>query len=267
MVATCIVLISIMIFFLILFAYTLFLVINRPIKKLYEIRLKQKDFCPISKMPKEFLEYIIILEDIHFYEHHGFSVEMIRKSAIVNFEAGRIIVGGSTITQQLAKNLYLSFKKTYIRKIIELFIAVYIEHVLSKEKILELYLNIIYFGMGKYGVVDAARFYFNKYIYDLTINQMFVLASVISSPTKGNPIQYPEMFETIKAAKIKTLIKKGGYTEERVAIFRAHKPPCIDEELRKKDEYTECFSKKTVLKNERFGIQVALEDFGVLIVK
>lgn len=262
MIAIGITLVLIALFFLILFAYAVYLVSKRPIKKLYEMRASQRDFCALSKMPKEFLEYILVLEDVYFYKHHGFSLEMIRKSAKANFKAGRIVAGGSTITQQLAKNLYLSFKQIYIRKIIELFIAIYIENVLSKEKILELYLNIIYFGMGNYGVVDAARFYFNKDISDLTSNQMFVLASVISAPTKGNPIEYPEMFETIKATKIRILMKKGGYTEEKVKIFKAHKPPCIDEELKDSDEYTKRFSKKAVMKNERFGIQVALEDFG-----
>ena len=102
---------------------------------------------------------------------------------------GRHIVrGASTITQQLAKNLYLRFTKSYLRKLAELFIALYLERILGKNRILELYVNIIYFGNGVYGISEAARFYFDKRVRELSLNQMVMLTIIPSAPTMGNPI-------------------------------------------------------------------------------
>lgn len=120
----------------------------------------------------------------------------------MNYQAKKIVYGGSTITQQLAKNLYFRFTHNYLRKASEALIALLMERKLGKERILEMYANIIYFGNGVYGISDAVRFYFSKPVSDLTLNQMFMLACLPAIPTRGNPIQYPEVFERVRNRRL-----------------------------------------------------------------
>jgi penicillin-binding protein 2A len=144
---------------------------------------------PLSKLPEELIHAIIAVEDQRFFEHWGVDVRGIARSAWTNFRAGSVVQGGSTITQQLAKNLFLTSDRTYTRKFREVITAYRIEQNYSKEEILELYLNQIYFGEGTWGIQDAARVYFGKDVQDIKISEAALLAALPKAPTHYSPFQ------------------------------------------------------------------------------
>ena len=227
---------------------------KRPIMRFYEERSSQKDYCPYEQIPKKMAEYVVTIEDDRFFDHKGFRYDSIRYAYKRNRKEKKIIAGGSTITQQLAKNMYFHFRRSYFRKIIELVIAIRIEHKLSKEKILELYLNIIYFGNGQYGICDAAEFYFDNDVRSLSINQIFILACIIAAPTASNPIQHPDVFWRIRNQWLS--VKKNGYfvvPAEDAAVIRENSIERIDPKLKVNDEYTIHFPETIPMINERFG--------------
>ncbi|MDO5459631.1 MAG: biosynthetic peptidoglycan transglycosylase, partial [Eubacteriales bacterium] len=126
--------------------YALLLMRKRPPLSLYESRRAQPDFQPLAGIPPLQIKLILRQEDTAFYTHRGYNMDNIRRACEKNLRARRIVRGGSTITQQLAKNLYLRFTKTFLRKAVELVIALALERELGKERILELYLNTVYYG-------------------------------------------------------------------------------------------------------------------------
>ena len=228
--------------------------LNRPLKNLYAERSSQQDFCPYSEIPEKLISFMLLTEDIHFFEHSGYRTAAIKGAFRLNRRSGRIITGGSTITQQLAKNLYFHFRKSYLRKAIELIIAIQAERKLGKEKIMELYLNIIYFGNGIYGISDAARFYFEKNVNELSDNQMFILACIPSAPTAGNPVQHPEKFVRIRNKVLaREERKKINVPEEVFESISFYNAECLDPELRKNEGETAGFPQTIVMLNERFG--------------
>lgn len=228
---------------------------RRPIDAFYETRKAQADFVPLQDLPERLVQFTVESEDSDFYTHGAFCWEGIRDAVQVNREAGKIAVGGSTITQQLAKNLYFRFEHSYMRKATELVIALEAERKLGKDKILELYLNVIYYGNGVYGVGDAARFYFNREPKDLTVNQMFILAILPVVPTRGNPIQHPAAFERFRDKRMKlfTSPRRSIFSEEEAALIYSYHADCLDPDLRKPDEFTDTYPQYITLTNERFG--------------
>jgi len=125
---------------------------------------------------------IIVAEDSKFLQHHGFDYESIQNALKKNLEQGSITVGGSTITQQLAKNLFLSEKKSILRKVQEAIITVMLETVMSKQRILEIYLNVIEWGNGVFGVEAAAQHYFGQTAATLNADQATYLAAMVTNP-------------------------------------------------------------------------------------
>ena len=228
---------------------------RRPIEKIYEVRAGQPDFVPLCDLPERLVRLTLESEDSEFYSHKGYSPEGIRDAVQINRRAREIATGGSTITQQLAKNLYFHFGHSYLRKASELLIALEAERKLGKDKILELYLNIIYYGNGVYGVGDAARFYFGKEPKDLSVNQMFILAILPVVPTRGNPIQHPEAFERFRDKRIKLLSspKHAVITPEEADLIRSYHADRLDPDLRQADEFTDGYPQYITLTNERFG--------------
>ncbi|MBU4485151.1 monofunctional biosynthetic peptidoglycan transglycosylase [bacterium] len=144
-----------------------------------EIKIK---WVKLNEIPDNLKRAIIVAEDSNFYRHPGFNWKEILRAARRNWEAGKVIRGGSTITQQLAKNLYLSPKKTTWRKIKELLISLKLERELSKDRILEIYVNVIHWGAGRYGIANASKFYFNTTPDKLTKEQAVYLAAIIPNP-------------------------------------------------------------------------------------
>ena len=137
----------------------------------------------LEQMPAYVPAAFIAPEDRRFYDHHGFDPKGLWRAAWVNWRAGHVVQGGSTITQQLAKILFLTSDRTYSRKMNEVMDAAAIEQELSKKQILELYLNRIYLGPGAYGVDGASRVYFGKSARDLTLSQAAMLATLTRAPS------------------------------------------------------------------------------------
>jgi membrane peptidoglycan carboxypeptidase len=140
-----------------------------------------KDISPL------FLLGVLESEDQSFYRHSGIDLKSTSRAVVSNLKAGRLVEGGSTITQQLAKNLFFSFEKKFERKIAEIFVVRQLESQLTKNEILELYCNIAYFGEGNYGIQEATSFYFNKLPSDLTSEEAKVLVKTLKSPSYYNP--------------------------------------------------------------------------------
>jgi monofunctional biosynthetic peptidoglycan transglycosylase len=131
---------------------------------------------------------VIVAEDASFYQHDGFDWEGIREAAARNIETGRLARGGSTITQQLAKNLYLSTDKNLLRKVNEAWITWSLERHLTKKRILEIYLNVVEWGDGIYGAEAAARHHFGKHAANLTLSEATLLAAILPAPLKNDPL-------------------------------------------------------------------------------
>ena len=144
-------------------------------------------YVKLDKIPRSLRQAVIAVEDARFYSHSGFDVMGIARAAVVNVEAGEIEEGASTITQQLAKNLFLSSEPSFTRKAEELLLAMDLEQHFSKDKIIELYLNTIYFGSNYYGIYDAAQGYFGKKPQDLTIGETTMLAGLPNAPSLYSP--------------------------------------------------------------------------------
>jgi monofunctional glycosyltransferase len=144
-------------------------------------------WIPFSHISKDLIDAVIVAEDGTFYSHGGVDWFEVRESIEKNIDEGRAARGASTITQQLAKNLFLSTSKDPIRKFKELIITLLLEHQLGKKRILELYLNVIEWGRGIFGVEAAARTYFGKSASELTLDEATRLAAVIPSPLRHSP--------------------------------------------------------------------------------
>ena len=162
-----------------------------------------------SAISPYFIQAIIASEDSRFYDHKGIDVFSILRSVIKNLMNRKIVQGGSTITQQLSKNMFFSFKRKWKRKFKEMLIAFQIETMFSKEEILEAYCNQIYFGHGKYGVEEASQFYFGKESKFLNINESAMLAGFVSMPVKANPLRNFNLAQKKKVAVLIRMQKVG----------------------------------------------------------
>ncbi|MBW2058264.1 MAG: PBP1A family penicillin-binding protein [Deltaproteobacteria bacterium] len=147
---------------------------------------------PIDEIPQFLIDAFVAAEDSRFFEHKGLDYQAIVRALLKNIEAGEIVQGGSTITQQVARSLLLSNERSWSRKIREAILAARIERYLSKREILHLYLNQIYLGHGAYGVEAAAENYFGKKVTDLNLAEAAVLAGLPRAPSKNSPYDYPE---------------------------------------------------------------------------
>ena len=145
------------------------------------------NWIPLDSIPKIIQEVALIAEDAKFFEHQGFDLEQIEYAVVANHQAGKKARGASTITQQVAKNLYLSREKEMSRKLREAVITLVMEHYLSKERILEVYLNIAQFDDGVFGIREASRHWLKKEPKDLTQDEAINLVCLLPSPTKWNP--------------------------------------------------------------------------------
>lgn len=154
---------------------------------LAEYSRERRLYLPISATPKLLISAFISAEDKNFYKHNGIDPEGIVRALVANFRSGGRPQGASTITQQVAKNFLLTNERSYERKIREMLVALRMESVYSKDKILELYLNEIYLGMGNYGIAAAALNYFNKSVNELTLAEAAYLAALPKGPNNYNP--------------------------------------------------------------------------------
>src|SRR6185295_17768495 len=157
-----------------------------------ELFTERRALLPLSKIPVDLQNAVIGVEDDQFFNHWGISPKGILRAAVKNFFSGRVVQGGSTLTMQLSKLIFLTRERTISRKIKEVLLALQIERNFAKPEILQLYLNQAYFGQGAYGVQAAATTYFGKEIPTLSLAECAMLAGLLRAPGLYNPFQHPE---------------------------------------------------------------------------
>src|SRR5213595_2299901 len=163
------------------------LILDRKDKIFGQIYVENRETVPYDQLPRDLINAVVAVEDAKFYQHRGYDVLGIIRAALKNVTAGHVRQGGSTITQQLARNSFALKEKTFRRKLLEIFLARRIEENFSKQKIMELYLNRIYFGGGLYGAEAAARGYFGKSAREMSLAECATLAGLIKSPNRLSP--------------------------------------------------------------------------------
>lgn len=204
----------------------------------YEQGLENRQWVPLEDISEHFINAVIVAEDKHFYKHKGFDLKRTLMALWKNLRTWSLKEGASTITQQYARNLYLSHEKTWLRKVKEAFYTIRLEMFYSKDDILEGYMNTIYFGHGAYGIETASDYYFNKRAKELTIAEATLLASIPRGPTYYSP------HNDLKRAKarqihILRLLKHQGVVDD------------TDYTLAKREHLT--FTKKKRPMQVRFG--------------
>jgi penicillin-binding protein 1A len=162
-------------------------ILDRNDKIFGQIYVENRETVPYEQLPRDLINAVVAVEDAKFYQHHGYDLWGITRAALKNLIAGHVRQGASTVTQQLARNSFALKEKTFRRKLLEIFLARRIEDILGKQKIMELYLNRIYFGGGLYGAEAAARGYFEKPARDMTLAECATLAGLVKSPNRLSP--------------------------------------------------------------------------------
>lgn len=172
------------------------------------------DAARIHELPRYVPLAVVAIEDRRFYSHFGIDPIGLARAMITNYRAGHVVQGGSTLTQQLAKNLFLKPERTYERKFQEAVLALWLENKYSKDEILQLYLNRVYFGAGAYGIEKAAQTFFGKSAKDVNISEAAILAAVLKAPSKLNPIKHPKRAARRANEVIKDMIESGFITRQ-----------------------------------------------------
>ncbi len=171
---------------------------------------------PLQQVPEQLLDILLLVEDRNFYYHHGVAPLGILRALYANFRAGRTVQGGSTLTQQLVKNMFLTREKTLVRKLNEAIMALLLEYHYSKDQLLEAYINEVYLGQqyanGIYGFGLAAQFYFDKTLSELTIDEMALLVAQIKGPSYYDPRRHPK-----RALQRRDLVLRLMYEQQQIS--------------------------------------------------
>src|SRR5262245_43610410 len=191
---------------------------NSPVFTIFK---EQRIEVPLERISPNLTKAVLAIEDQRFYEHSGVDPIRIAAAVLRNLQAGRRAEGGSTITQQLARQSFLTRDKTYRRKIQEVILAATIEREFSKKEILELYLNKVYFGDGLYGVEAASLGYFGKHATDLTVDEAALLAGLIQSPSSYAPTVNPDRALARRNVVLQAMLNDGAI--DNAAFERARK--------------------------------------------
>jgi penicillin-binding protein 1A len=215
---------------------------GRPIGEFFTER---RTSVPLTQIPVDLQHAVMAIEDAEFYDHWGINPRAILRAFMANLKAGRVVQGGSTLTQQLAKTIFLTRKKTYTRKFKELLLTLQIEKRYSKDEILQLYLNQIYFGGGAYGVQAASRLYFDKEVNELNLSECALLAGLVRSPNRYSPLRNPTLAEgrrsiVLDRMRLMKFIEKAEEDEanaisleDLTGNIRAREAPYFVEEVKK----------------------------------
>lgn len=169
-----------------------------------------------NSLPKNLINAVIVTEDKRFFNHFGIDIKGILRAAYINIKKGRIVQGGSTITQQLAKNLFLTPERSFTRKLHELILSLWLELRFSKKQILSIYLNRVYLGSGTYGVQAASEKYFNKKVEDLNLYESAVIASLLKAPSRYNPIANKSLSQKRASLVLENMAKNKMITTTKV---------------------------------------------------
>ena len=174
----------------------------------------------VAELPAHLPQAVLATEDRRFYRHFGMDVIGFARALVANIHAGRVVQGGSTITQQLAKNLWLTPERSIIRKLKELMLAVWLEARLEKRQILALYLNRVYLGAGSYGVEAAARRYFGKSARAVTLSEAALLAGLLKAPSRYAPTNDLRRARERAAEVLDNMVEAGYLTRQRAAAAK-----------------------------------------------
>lgn len=168
----------------------------------------------VKELPKHLVEAVLATEDRRFYEHAGIDPLGIARAMVVNITKGRMAQGGSTITQQLAKNLFLTNDRNMQRKIQEAMLAIWLEYQLSKDEILSAYLNRVYLGSGVYGVSAASKLYFGKDVREINLREAAILAGLLKAPSRYSPLNNPKLAKE-RSDVVLTAMVDAGYIKKK----------------------------------------------------
>lgn len=186
--------------------------IENKIKEIKNI----ENYTELNNISQDLIDAVIAVEDHRFYVHKGIDLISTTKAIFTNIKQKELVTGGSSITQQLAKNMYFSQEKTFTRKFAEVFIVSYLEENLKKDEILELYLNTIYYGNGYYGIGDAALGYFNKTPNELTFNEATILAGLPNAPSAYSLTEHEDLAKKRQKQVIDSMIKYKYITQKEL---------------------------------------------------
>ena len=188
-------------------------------EKVAEIRSK-KDYLKIDKIPLTFKNALIAIEDHRFESHGAVDFISIARAILVNITERDLVQGGSTITQQLAKNTFFTQESSLSRKIAEIFAAADIENNYSKDEIIELYMNIIYFGDGYYGINAASHGYYNKEPLELNLDEITILAGLPNAPSVYSPSNNPDLARQRQKQVISRMVEYGYLSQEEADTLK-----------------------------------------------
>ncbi len=211
---------------------------------------------PLSSISPILRDAVISIEDERFYRHHGVDLEAVVRALVVDIKTGRKIEGGSTITQQYVRNIFLTPEKTFKRKIKEAVLAFQVENLYSKDKILEKYLNTVYFGQGCYGIETASQVFFGKSAKDLTLPEAALLAGVIRSPNRYSPYTNPQDARKRRNIVLNKMLELDFITKEEAE--NAQKSPLIVKAIAQKKLLAPYFVE--------YVKQILLDKFGANLV-
>lgn len=198
-------------------------VYDRNNKKIGEFARERRTLVPFERIPKDVVNAFLAAEDDQFYQHGGINYVAILRAAMANLRAGHTVQGASTITQQVAKTLFLSPEQTIVRKLREALLSMQMEENLSKDEILYLYLNQIYFGQGAYGIENAAQTYFKKTTASLSLGEAAMLAGLPKAPSAYSPVRNPRRAKERQAYVLKRMAEVG-FVPKDVADKTAQEP-------------------------------------------
>ncbi len=183
-------------------------------EKVEEIKDATEYYTEFESLPDDYVHAVIAVEDRRFFEHNGIDLISIARAVIKDIQTMSLAEGGSTITQQLAKNTYFTQKKEFTRKIAEIFMAFEFEKECSKEEIFELYVNTMYFGDGYYNIHDAAEGYFDKEVQNMSLYESTLLAGIPNAPSVYSPTKNPDLAKQRHAQVLNKMVKYKYITQE-----------------------------------------------------
>ena len=183
--------------------------------KVKEIKSEKENYTEIEDMPQDYINAVLAVEDRRFYSHNGVDLISIGRAILRDIQEMKLVEGGSTITQQLAKNIYFTQRKELTRKVAEIFMAFEIEKNCTKDEIFELYVNTSYFGDGYYCVGDASKGYFDKEPIEMNLYESTLLAGIPNAPSVYAPTKNPEIAKQRNAQVIQKMVKYKYLTQEQ----------------------------------------------------
>ncbi|MGD9086233.1 MAG: PBP1A family penicillin-binding protein [Desulfobacterales bacterium] len=197
---------------------------------LAELFVEKREPVPLETIPRNLTAALVATEDRKFYKHSGVDLKGIARAIYKDIKAGEFVEGASTITQQLAKTLFLTPRKTLVRKLKEAILAFQLERRYTKDEILELYLNQVYFGSGAYGVESAAKIFFGKSVKDLTLSECALVAGMPKSPSRYSPLVNPDLAVKRRNTVLRQMHDTGIISD---AVYRQAKNEALDTDSRR----------------------------------